>query len=117
MMNKNKSMHFILKNILLNKIIGVCNYTEIDDNECWMGYSIAKDHQTKGIMYNALISSNKYMIDYKGIETFYAGIMNNNYKSIKLIKKLGFKNTNKYDELEINGKIEKLNIFKSSKIN
>ena len=62
LIKKKKSMHFILLNNLKTEIIGVCNYTDIKDNECWSGYSISKNYQGLGYMYQALINTNNYMV-------------------------------------------------------
>ena len=90
-------MHFILLNNLKTEIIGVCNYTDIKDNECQLGY-----------MYQALINTNHYM--FNKFDNNNAGIMKKN-RSIELISRLFFKSTATNNELEINGNIEKLVIY------
>ena len=111
LIKKKKSMHFILLNNQKTEIIGVCNYTDIKDNECWLGYSISKNYQGLGYMYQALINTNHYMFNKFGIKKINAGIMKNNNRSINLISRLSFKSTTNNNKLEINGKIEKLVIY------
>ena len=115
LINKKKSMHFILLNNPKTKIIGVCNYTHIEKEECWLGYSILKDYQGKGYMYEAITYTNNFMFNNFRINTINAGIMKTNIRSIKLINRLSFKKTDNYDELEISGNIKKLHIYQLNK--
>lgn len=117
LINNKKSMHFVLLNNYKTKIIGVCNYTHIEKEECWLGYSISRDYQGKGFMFKALKYTNKFMFNNFKINTINAGIMKTNIRSIKLINRLSFKKTDNYDELEINGNIKKLYIHQLNKQN
>ena len=54
-------------------------------------------------MYEALLLTNAYVFDSIGIKEIRAGILPNNKRSIKWIKKLGFKYVGEKDQLEING--------------
>ena len=111
LINKNKSMHFILLNNIRTEIIGVCNYTDIKNRECWLGYSISKGYEGKGYMYEALKNTNDYMFEEFKIKKINAGIIIRNSRSIKLINCLNFKVNGNHKELEINGNIEKLEIY------
>ena len=111
LINKKKSMHFILLNKLKPEIIGVCNYTDIKNGECWLGYSISKNYQGTGYMYEALINTNNHMFRDFQIKKINAGIIIRNNRSMKLVSRLSFKSTGNYKELEINGNIEKLKIY------
>ena len=96
-------MHFIMLNKLKTQMLGHCNYTKIDNKKCWLGYSISKVFEGQSLMYEALLLTNTYMFNNMGIKEIRAGILPNNERSIRLIKRLGFKYVGEKDELEING--------------
>ena len=54
-------------------------------------------------MYEALRLTNAYVMKNLGIKEIRAGILPNNDRSIRLIKRLDFKYVGEKDELEING--------------
>ena len=54
-------------------------------------------------MYEALKLTNVYVMKNLGIKEIRAGILPNNDRSIRLIKRLNFKYVGEQDELEING--------------
>jgi RimJ/RimL family protein N-acetyltransferase len=56
-------------------------------------------------MYEALKLTNTYIIKNLRIKEIRAGILPNNDRSIRLIKRLDFKYVGEKDELEINGEI------------
>ena len=103
LMNDGKSMHFVMLNNSRTKMLGHCNYTKIDNNKCWLGYSISEASEGKSLMYEALLLTNTYMFNNLDIKEVRAGILPNNERSIRLIKRLGFKYVGEKDELEING--------------
>jgi len=94
---------FVILNKARTKMIGHCNYTKIKDNNCWLGYSISKTYEGKSIMFEALKLTNSYVINNLNIKEIRAGILPNNERSIKLIKRLYFIYAGEKDELEING--------------
>ena len=96
-------MHFILLDKSKNKMLGHCNYTKIDNNKCWLGYSITKKYEGKGLMYESLLLTNTHMFDKINIKEIRAGILPDNGRSVRLIKRLNFKYVGEKDELEING--------------
>jgi ribosomal-protein-alanine N-acetyltransferase len=85
------------------KMLGHCNYTKIKNNKCWLGFSISKASEGKSLMYEALRLTNAYVMKNLGIKEIRAGILPNNDRSIRLIKRLDFKYVGEKDELEING--------------
>ena len=103
LINDGKSMHFVMLNKAKNQMLGHCNYTKIDNNKCWLGYSISEASEGKSLMYEALLLTNTYVFNNLGIKDVRAGILPNNERSIRLIKRLGFKYVDEKDELEING--------------
>ena len=103
LINNGKSMHFVILDKLQAKMLGHCNYTKINDYQCWLGYSISKTSEGKSIMYEALQLTNAYVINNLKIKEIRAGILPNNERSIRLIKRLNFRYVGEKDELEING--------------
>ena len=106
LINNGKSMHFVILDKLQPKMLGHCNYTKIDNFKCWLGYSISKVSEGKSIMYEALQLTNAYVINNLKIREIRAGILPNNERSIRLIKRLNFKYVGEKDELEINGETQ-----------
>ena len=100
-----KSMHFVMINKLKTQMLGHCSYTKIKKNKCWLGFSISKASEGKSLMYEALKLTNAYVMKNLGIKEIRAGILPNNDRSIRLIKRLDFKYVGEKDELEINGEI------------
>ena len=104
-----KSVHdreaaqFVILNKAKTKMLGHCNYTKIKNNKCWLGFSISKASEGKSLMYEALKLTNAYVIKNLRIKEIRAGILPNNDRSIRLIKRLNFKYVGEQDELEING--------------
>ena len=101
--NKKESVHFVIVDKAKTKMLGHCNYTKIKNYKCWLGYSISKESEGKSIMYEALKLTNSYVINNLKVNKIKSGILPNNYRSIKLIKRLDFKYVGEKDELEING--------------
>ena len=100
-----KSIHFVILNKTNTRMLGHCNYTKIDNQKCWLGYSISKVSEGKNIMYQALVLTNAYVVNNLKIKEIRAGILPNNEKSIRLIQRLHFQYVEEKDELEINGEI------------
>jgi len=111
LMNEKKSMHFIMLNDSKSEILGVCNYTKIGKGECWLGYSISSKYEGMGIIYEAVVSSNNYMFTQYPICQINAGVITRNKRSIKLINRLSFKPTGNFQQIEINRKVEQLEIY------
>lgn len=103
--NNGKSAHFLIVNKAKTKILGHCNYTKIKNYKCWLSYSISKASEGKSLMYEALKLTNAYIMKNLKIKEIRAGILQSNYRSIRLIKRLNFKYVNEKSELEINGEI------------
>ena len=101
--NKGESAYFIIANKTRTEMLGHCSYTKIKNYKCWLGYSISKKAEGKNLMYEALKLTNTYVMKNLEIKEIRAGILPNNNRSLKLIKRLGFKHVGEKDELEING--------------
>ena len=105
LVNNGESAQFVMVNKEKTKMLGHCNYTKIKDYKCWLGCSISKSSEGKGLMFKALRLTNTYVIKNLNIKEIRAGILPNNDRSIRLIKRLDFKYVGEQDELEINGEI------------
>ena len=103
LVNNGESAQFVMVNKEKTKMLGHCNYTKIKNNKCWLGFSISKSSEGKSLMYEALQLTNAYVIKNLRITEIRAGILPNNDRSIRLIKRLDFKYVGELDELEING--------------
>ena len=101
--NNGESAQFVIVDKEKTKMLGHCNYTKIKKNKCWLGFSISKASEGKSLMYEALKLTNAYVIKNLRIKEIRAGILPNNDRSIRLIKRLNFKYVGEQDELEING--------------
>ena len=118
LMDEKKSMHFIMFNDSKSEILGACNYTKIGKGECWLGYSISSKYEGMGIMYEAVVSSNNYIVTQYPICQINAGLITINKRSIKIISRLSFKPTGDFQRMKINRKVEQLenyNLIKPDK--
>lgn len=89
-----KSVRFIIrpKNDP-NKIIGFCNFTQIfygSFKACYLGYKIDYEYEGKGLMFEALEASIKYVFENSGIHRIMANYIPMNARSAKLLHRLGF---------------------------
>ena len=101
--NNGESAQFVILDKEKTQMLGHCNYTKIKDYKCWLGYSISKVSEGKNIMNEALLITNAYVMKNLKIKEIRAGILPDNDRSIRLIKRLDFKYVGEKDELEING--------------
>ena len=103
LVNNGESAQFVMVDKEKTKMLGHCNYTKIKNKKCWLGFSISKESEGKSLMYEALKLTNAYVIKNLRIKEIRAGILPNNDRSIRLIKRLNFKYVGEQGELEING--------------
>ena len=93
-----------------DEVLGVCNYTSIvrgTFQSCHLGYALAKKHQGKGIMFEALQLTNRYVFEELGLHRIVAGYLPYNDRSGQLLKKLGFEKEGYARQyLKINGRWE-----------
>ena len=93
-----------------DEVLGVCNYTSIvrgTFQSCHLGYALAKKHQGKGIMFEALQLTNRYVFEELGLHRIVAGYLPHNDRSGQLLKKLGFEKEGYARQyLKINGRWE-----------
>jgi len=91
-------------------ILGVCNFTNVmygAFRACHLGYSIHKDYEGKGIMFEALSAATDFVSSVFNLHRIIANYMPRNERSGLLLKRLGFTVEGfARDYLEINGKWE-----------
>ena len=101
---------FVLLSPSEDEVLGVCNYTNIvrgTFQSCQLGYALAEKHQHKGIMFEALSMTNKYMFEDLGLHRIMAGYLPHNERSGKLLERLGFEKEGRARKyLKINGRWE-----------
>jgi len=93
-----------------DEVLGVCNYTSLvrgTFQSCHLGYSLADRHQGKGLMFEALQLTNRYIFKEMGLHRIMAGYLPQNDRSGKLLQRLGFEKEGYAREyLKINGRWE-----------
>ena len=101
------SINLCLLTLGEDELLGVCNYTSIvrgTFQSCHLGYAMAEKHHGKGLMYEALQMTNRYMFDELGLHRIMAGYLPHNDRSGHLLQKLGFEKEGYAKEyLKING--------------
>ena len=103
LVDNGESAQFVIINKTNTQMLGHCNYTKIKDSKCWLGYSISTEFEGKSVMYEALELTSAYVMKNLKIKEIRAGILPENQRSIRLIKRLRFVYVGEKDELEING--------------
>ncbi|EKT57492.1 ribosomal protein S5-alanine N-acetyltransferase [Providencia sneebia] len=87
------AFHFLLLDSEEKSVIGVANYSNVlrgAFHACYLGYSIGEKWQGQGLMYEALVQSNRYMQKSQGIHRIMANYMPHNLRSGNLLSRLGF---------------------------
>ena len=76
-----------------DRVIGTANYTNIQrgvGQMCTLGYSLAEEWQGKGIMFEALEASLRYVFGALNLHRVQASYMPHNRRSGRLLRRLGF---------------------------
>lgn len=74
-------------------ILGSCNYTNIVRgafHACHLGYQVARSHQGRGLMAEALTAANAFMFDAMRVHRIMANFRPENERSRRLLERLGF---------------------------
>ena len=74
-------------------IVGSCNYTNIVRgafHACHLGYQVARDHQGRGLMAEALRAANAFVFDHMRLHRIMANFRPENERSRQLLRRLGF---------------------------
>ncbi|MGL5007742.1 MAG: ribosomal protein S5-alanine N-acetyltransferase [Plesiomonas sp.] len=84
---------FLLLDQTESHVLGVINYSNIIRGvfqACYLGYSLGKQFVGKGLMYEALKESNRYMLEKQQLHRIMANYMPHNQRSGNLLARLGF---------------------------
>lgn len=74
-------------------VIGTCNYTNIvrgPFQACHLGYQVARDHEGRGLMHEALQALDAYAFDSLKLHRIMANYVPANVRSGRLLERLGF---------------------------
>jgi [ribosomal protein S5]-alanine N-acetyltransferase len=74
-------------------ILGTCNYTNIVRgafHACHLGYQVARTHEGRGLMAEALRAANGFMFDTMRLHRIMANYRPGNVRSARLLERLGF---------------------------
>jgi ribosomal-protein-alanine N-acetyltransferase len=74
-------------------IIGTCNYTNIvrgPFQACHLGYQVARTHEGRGLMTEALRATNAFMFDVLRLHRIMANYRPENLRSARVLERLGF---------------------------
>ncbi|HSN19859.1 MAG TPA: GNAT family N-acetyltransferase [Usitatibacter sp.] len=75
-------------------IVGTCNYTNIvrgPFQACHLGYQIARSHEGRGLMTEALRATNAFMFDVLRLHRIMANYRPENARSARVLERLGFR--------------------------
>lgn len=84
---------FIYSKEIPQKIIGMCNFTQIFRGAfqaCYLGYKIDHDYEGKGHMFEALEYLIRHVFEELKLHRIMANYMPTNYRSEKLLKRFRF---------------------------
>lgn len=76
-----------------SEVIALCNFTNIVRGPflaCFLGYSLSKEYEGKGYMFEVLTVAIEYMFHEIGLHRIMANYIPSNNRSGKLLEKLGF---------------------------
>lgn len=114
------AINFVLMQKDKKQVIGVCNFTKISlvpESMCFLGYSISREYQGRGMMDEALGKTIEYVFKYTVVEKIQAACIPHNARSIKLLHRLGFmQDSYRKQYLQINGTLEDHIIFVLNKV-
>lgn len=98
--NKNVSIYWAITLSDRNIFVGtICLYSFLDENDnCEIGYELLTNFQGQGIMNEAVEKVIDYAFNIIKVQKIEAFFHRNNQRSIKLLEKLFFRNSNKFDE-------------------
>jgi ribosomal-protein-alanine N-acetyltransferase len=74
-------------------VIGTCNYTNIvrgPFQACYLGYQIARAHEGRGLMREALQACNAFAFEVMNLHRIMANYVPSNERSAQLLARLGF---------------------------
>lgn len=93
MHQQQSAFYFALMDEDEKEILGVANYSNLVRgafNACYLGYSLGDKWQGQGLMFEALTSTNRYMLRVQSLHRIMANYMPHNPRSGNLLARLGF---------------------------
>ncbi|HUL97392.1 MAG TPA: GNAT family N-acetyltransferase [Usitatibacter sp.] len=92
--NSGRAVRFVMQpGAADGPIVGTCNYTNIVRGPflaCYLGYQVARSHEGRGFMAEALRATNAYMFDGLRLHRIMANYRPENGRSARLLERLGF---------------------------
>ena len=89
-----RSARFVLQEgAVSSPIVGTCNYSNIVRGPflaCYLGYQVARGHEGRGFMSEALRATNAYAFETLGLHRIMANYRPENERSGTLLERLGF---------------------------
>jgi ribosomal-protein-alanine N-acetyltransferase len=90
-----RSARFVmqLKDAADGAVVGTCNYTNVvrgPFQACHLGYQIARAHEGRGLMTEALRATNAFMFDVLRLHRIMANYRPENLRSARVLERLGF---------------------------
>lgn len=101
--NEGKVIQFIIGSKTDNTEVGSVYFKDISENLESAEYGIFMDEAAsgKGIGYAASVLAIKYMFDEFGLDYINLRVLENNSNAIRMYERLGFKDTNESEEVEV----------------
>lgn len=98
--NKNDALYWAITLSARNKLVGtICLFGFSDENnKCEIGYELLTNFQGQGIMKDAAEKVIDYAFNSIQVQEIEAFLHSDNQRSIKLLEKLSFRNSNKPDK-------------------
>lgn len=91
--NEGRSVRLLLLPLQENRVIGMCNFTQIfrgGFQACYLGYKIDHIYQGQGFMTEALMAAIPYIFNEMHLHRIMANYIPSNDRSAHLLNRLGF---------------------------
>ncbi|WDE11712.1 GNAT family N-acetyltransferase [Thalassomonas haliotis] len=91
--NQGRELHFAACWPGENEIVALATYSHLIHGPfqaCYLGYSVAKKYQGRGLMAEMLIATNAFVFEQLGMHRIMANYMPENIRSERLLQRLGF---------------------------
>ncbi|KWC29001.1 alanine acetyltransferase [Burkholderia ubonensis] len=88
-----RAVHLLMFDKDDDRLIGDCNFTQIVPEPfraCYLGFSIARDREGRGLMHECLETAIRYVFDELALHRVMANHRPENRRSARLLERLGF---------------------------
>ncbi|GAA4499062.1 GNAT family N-acetyltransferase [Pseudaeromonas paramecii] len=88
-----REYHFVALTPDRQRVLGLCQFTGLQHGAfeaCYLGYSIAKDHEGQGLMREIVQAAIGYLFEETSLQRIMANYMPSNGRSGRLLRRLGF---------------------------